>query len=292
MPFEIFNSTYTKEDLMNKDLALLERQEIVIPQVQIDESELSAMESDDVLSFSEKELGYTPPELSAERARVSEQKKKTSLPLLNALKLAGIKPFTAESVSNYKKKMTREFRIITSVETQNNIASLGVIIGVIAFIFSIFVIIYGKDLLKSACWACAIGSVAFWLVFALAQFMDNSQNKLKEEKRSFFIIPEVVLVATLTVLSIPTGFIFTAFALFLGPHEKEWKELPLSGYAGHVPRFALETAKEIKTHCPATELKILQLTNSPDPFLMAVLKEECYHLEFWEKPKYKHERQA
>jgi hypothetical protein len=281
---------------MGNDLGLLEREEIIIADV--DESKLKELEEDSVIVFSEKNLGYTPPGLLLERSRVYEQKKKANLSLLNALKIAGIKPFTAESVAKYQKKMTREFRIITSENTSNYVQGISLAIGVLVLACSLSISITHcfKGILNIVFAVYAILGVAAILIYVLHNFWDRVQEEYKRERGkdhwSLAIFPAILLVAY-CISFFFSGFIFIFLAvIFLGPPTKKWEKFPLSGYTGHVPRFALETAQEIKMRCSGAELIVEQLINKPDPFLVAVFEEECYYVEVWKEPKYKQERQV
>lgn len=65
-----------------------------------------------------------------------------------------------------------------------------------------------------------------------------------------------------------------------------WEAYNLVGYEKPVPEFVLNKALEIKEEVPDVEFMIEELTIHPDPFLVAVLGKERYHVEVWDEPKF------
>jgi hypothetical protein len=77
---------------------------------------------------------------------------------------------------------------------------------------------------------------------------------------------------------------------------RRWMATPLEQYSGTVPEFALSKAVEIKKALPEASFQVEQLVleterrsrpvPDPDPFLVAVLGKERYHIDVWEEKEY------
>ncbi len=75
---------------------------------------------------------------------------------------------------------------------------------------------------------------------------------------------------------------------------RKWVMVSVANFQGNVPEFALSKALQINREIPRASLNVEYLTETtelgtrrePDPFLVAVLDDECYYLDVWDEKEY------
>lgn len=71
--------------------------------------------------------------------------------------------------------------------------------------------------------------------------------------------------------------------------DVSWCRVMLGDCQNEVPLFALRKAVQVKKACPEAMLQVDELVEEKkliDPFLVAILDDECYYLEVWKEPKF------
>ena len=265
---------------MNSATHLLRREEVILPATDDTSAALADALSDKTIEFAERELGYVPPSEKARRAQIEETRKKLERPLGKALVEAGIKPFSHESVRHYKIRMARSFRF-SKEPLANKTGSALVLTG---FVLSATVWILSLEFI-----GLGVFGISLMLSFSLTKLHQSiTDTKYKWIQR---------LYSVMMLLSIAgSGLIIACIAdEFTGPPKKLWRRVPLKGYEGDIPRFALETAQEIKMRCPDAQFFVEELVENEarkDPFLVAQRGEEEVWVEVWVEPGFEQKRVA
>ncbi|MFA6536385.1 MAG: hypothetical protein WC250_01595 [Candidatus Paceibacterota bacterium] len=267
--------------------ATLERQTLPEQFVSDEEAEqaLQAALGNSTLESAEKQLGYTHQKLLKERERIGDLRKEK--PLAKELRVAGIKPFTWQSVDEWKKEKAWCFRF--STENHPVLWFLTwftpIIVAVVAdcTFFSRLVGDTSSDgggLLGFVVWF-------FSMVTSCCLFNNEDDDRTSwEERRTLKNNIPRGIVKYLTAIA--SGSIVGWIGDYLtGPPSKIWQTVSLAGYGGFVPEEALATALEIKTRCPKAELLVDELVDNyrvrNDPFLVAKLDDETYYIEVWDE---------
>jgi hypothetical protein len=71
-----------------------------------------------------------------------------------------------------------------------------------------------------------------------------------------------------------------------------WNLMHLKDYQGKVPEYALQTALDIRKYSKEGYIGIDHLEEHTDPFLVWRIGGKQYHLEVWNEPTYKQQRQV
>jgi len=217
-----------------------------------------------VLDYADRTLGYRHPH---------KQRLACKGRLAQALKVAGIQPFTNESVAAYKEKMLGQKTWLYSFLNNNNsdafqvIGALGLLCSVATFVFS-----------GSTSYGYYVGGGSFWFSW----------------HHAFWTLVSGALVAIFGTIG------FFGHLLKTQPYEYQvsWEIKPLANYDQPVPEFALATSMELHQRVPEVKFSIDQFVVTKarkitqDPFLIAELGEEKYYIEVWDEPGYKQERKA
>jgi hypothetical protein len=81
----------------------------------------------------------------------------------------------------------------------------------------------------------------------------------------------------------------------IGTHvHAAWHEMPLKGYEGDVPPFALSRALDIKNRVPAAEFEVdeLRVDKRYDPFLVVRHGKEQFYIDVWEEADFERDQAA
>lgn len=223
-----------------------------------------------LMKDAEKLFGYSAKD-SAEEKWVAEREAKIEA----ALNKLGIKPFTNDSVVEYKAAVRNE-----ELKKRSNIwadihhtysfwsffVSAGV--GLAALVGAAAASIWGFHM--PFLWAATgCGAVCLLAIFAAVATLDdaNAHDRI----------------------------------------EVSWASKNLCSYEKKIPEFALQTACDLKKLLPSVSLYVdevhVQRMPQPDPFLYAVIENGTstlpdrqstrrYYLEVWNEPKYKQQREA
>jgi hypothetical protein len=264
---------------MKSPLLLLRREEVVLPAPAQSADTIDAT-ADTTIAFAERELGYVPPVEKARRARTEALKKASERPLGQALVSAGIKPFAPDSVRKYKTRMAQSF-ILCAKPAPDWLQGFAVVLTVIAF---------------SVAGGYLFGTMGAWtpivsLVVLCSFVFTRDRYKATAWWKQWNTAINYGLALPLIVLS--GMFAMVLLVELTGPPKKIWRQVPLKGYEGDVPRFALETAQEIKMRCPDVEFFVEELVRNEarhDPFLVAKRGEEKVHVEVWAEPGFDQKR--
>ena len=200
----------------------------------------------DVLDYAHEQLGYHHPH---------KDKLCTEGALANALRIAGIIPFSHASVREYKRRRVQE--VAGGVFFSNRAQT---------------------RLLKTAGLSLGLALVG------VIMFLANNPGLLKTAGSILSNIFAVLFIVSLV-----------ACVVFGPRRSATWKITPLKEYAGPVPGFALATAKEINQRvCGMTFLidEMLVEDIQRDPFLVVRGNGEEYYVEVWAEPSYEQKRKA
>lgn len=165
-----------------------------------------------------------------------------------------IEPYTAESVEIYKARMERSvsLRNLPSrvlADAPNVFGTCGVIA---LFVWAI---------IASVCVTFNLVSMAWW----------------------FGAIGLAALASLGTAIGIATLFDHG----WLKVRKLKWRSNNLGWAWREIPEFALQTAVDIKTHCPGVHLYVEEAfieERVVDPFLVAIDHGEKFYLEVWNEP--------
>jgi uncharacterized integral membrane protein len=75
--------------------------------------------------------------------------------------------------------------------------------------------------------------------------------------------------------------------------RRGWTRTSLRRYAKPVPEFALQTALDIREQCPYAKFYVVELEETPDPFLAVTVEgaEGLVYVEVWNEPAFNAERE-
>lgn len=165
-----------------------------------------------------------------------------------------IRPFTQESIDNYKYYTTDFINVIANVGFVTTI--------VMAWIAAAHIVV-----------------LCGWTV--LSYFKPEFTNLLANQ----FVAMGALAFAALAL----TALGISAYC----DRYRNWTKVRYNDYAYQIPEFVLQTAIDIKKDLPDANLYIDQLTVANftvDPFLVVNYKQKDYYVEVWNEPKYKQKR--
>lgn len=263
-------------------IALLERHELIddVP-TDDDISRMMAEIPQDPLDPFFEEVNYCPPSVSRLRQEKLDRVQKARLakdatqnPLRAALRKAGVKPFTPESVEKYKKESIRnKFQIFTTDVNSPEapfvfLAICGLIASALIYsiVGSILTIVFSLSVPLTIPFAIGLTVALFILGLVCAQSFD-----------------------TLIPLYLSLGPIIFLFEK-LGPSQYVWVTKPIAEYEKDIPRTVLETAQEINFHCKDARFFIEEIDKKPDPFLVVMCLDERFYVDVWAEPDFKGDR--
>jgi hypothetical protein len=237
------------------------------------------------VAFAASNLGYEHPKLLKKKAEMQRIKSDCAKPLAQVLHIAGIKPFTDESVAQYKAEKTKCIRLTHTELSEGCTAFLhlfGIVIHMIGFgmIGATFIKHSGASLCMLPIAALIVGCT----LHSWGLIPDNLSKKRP-----------IGSMLSLLFSIMCGGYICELLVHLCGPPSKVWKSKSLTGYVGEVPGFALETAQEVKMRCAEAIFHIEELVENKrviDPFLVAELGDERYYLEVWDEPSFDQKRIA
>jgi len=276
--------------------ALLERRELDIEPVPEDFPADEVIEgminprSDDPVVEHVRKLGYTPPSVGIElQKRVAEglaikeakRKAQASSQLIQALRQAGIKPFTNKSVERYKKKTARGPMQLVQWDV-----SVGFLVAIIMISLIANMLTFAAVLLLWGVWPNISLDVALAFGFMLELvllFVTVPRLSRAEASGTFTVVHHLLGIATLPV---------AAIFVVLCSSRYEWRKTPLEAYKKDIPREVLETVAEVHFHAPNAAFYIDELVQKQDPFLVVEQDDERYYIEVWKEPNFKGTRIA
>jgi len=211
-----------------------------------------------VLTYAAKNLGYTHP---------GKQQKRAQSELAEAIRQSGLKPFTTESVRDYKEVAKTGGKFVNIAERIDRIANK------MPYIFT---------------WLAALAIVAvIGMIVGFCMFLCGS------------MFATAVTISSCIALTFfgPLPMVILIFFYCWNNRKREWRLISLSNYTGPVPEFALATAQEIHMRAPETDFLIDEFVVEKrvvDPFLIAKCKKSGieFYLEVWSEPGYKQQRKA
>lgn len=179
-----------------------------------------------------------------------------SQPLLDAMAAAGVMPFTDESVSEYKHTLAKK-QSARIEKISYWAARVGAVMAVISFAMCALTAIYA-----------GIAGTTAWLPLGFGFF------------------------------GVPVGILVFHIGCELGGddiHRIDAYRKPLECYTKPIPEFAIQSALDIKQHCPDAEFVVEEITVEKvvDPFLIVRLPGDGmpqYYIEVWNEPGFTQER--
>lgn len=185
-------------------------------------------------------LGYTPLRRAVRRQQDNAQ-------LRSQLRLAGVVPFTTESVEKHKRA----------------------VIG---------------NIYKAKCRMLAVVSGIVAAIFLSLSLVGWASEAFTRETT----LPGVLVLSTMGWLVCVT---LVAAVVFDVKESYQWELYPLQSFTDQVPEFAIQTALDIRSHCPYAEFFVCKLEQ--DPFLCVKIghSDLCY-IEVWNEPGFKQRREV
>ncbi len=169
-----------------------------------------------------------------------------------ALRQAGVRPFTKESVERYKVKQSA---------AANRLGNILVFVVVMAFL--------------------AGGCAVVWYLIGGLNFLFGSPLTLQLRWAGGILAGSLV---------VPCFCAFVSRVFAIDIEEFEWKTCSLQEYEGDVPECALQYALAIKKQLPAATFEVEALVGRPDPFLIVRHRELSAHIYVWGEPEYEAEK--
>ena len=208
-------------------------------------------------------------------------------PLAQALHVAGIKPFTADSVARYKANKTRCLRL-THAEIPEKPQAILALTGLL--VHSIGLAAWGWGLGNfSLPFGVFLGSLPVTMI-TLIIYLEQQKGLFPHELTRERPIASFILFVLLCCCGIAYH---TVLVYLCGPPSKRWQLASFWEHQGKMPGYALETAGEIRMRCPDAYLYVEELVQNNrviDPFLVVKLGTERYYVEVWDEPDYDQKR--
>lgn len=235
----------------------------------------------------EKNLGYTPPTVVRQRILQKGGKKRVQqkgMSLGRAIRALGIKPFTTESVEEYKRtmcwgKLQLFERVLTSAD-EFVIVLAGAIINAVIYLALGETLLWAlsgvglKDDAETLEFLPLVFMISpfFWGV--AASFVSDSQYDIRQAPLVGNVFAFLSFGSTMWILCL------------FGSPSKRWELTPLKGYEKDIPHHVLETIALVHAKCPSAVFFVDELVMYPDPFLKVALDHEEYYLEVWNEPRF------
>lgn len=228
-----------------------------------DSPNLEGLPSENIARRANDQLGYA----IASQARV-DRAAKCKKPLQYALSTAGISVFKNEDVQAYMTQMAQ-----ANIDHQGKAACESTMrLGMRRRNFTLMWLI-----------AAAIISFSIW------GYARNG-SRLDQYAGMAGVVSAALTFISWAIFSIPSR-------AWTDYRTATWQDIPIEGYRGEIPAFALEPAMEIRARAPNAQLIVVQLfvgtqdeiakrIGEADPFLKAVLGDEEFYFEAWDEPKF------